>query len=82
MDITPLLVIGTGVTVLGLSYLAAYMVGREHGRAQGERLGPGPAQFDVAQRIGAIEGSLSSLAGTVDGLLGVRRDHRAALTGW
>jgi hypothetical protein len=78
MDITPLLVIGTGVTVLGLSY----MVGREHGRAQGERLGPGPAQFDVAQRIGAIEGSLSSLAGTVDGLLGVRRDHRAALTGW
>jgi hypothetical protein len=81
MDITPLLVIGTGVTVLGLSYLAAYLVGREHGRAQGERLNRGGGQFDAAQRIGAVEGSLNSLANTVERLrdaqrlLAAQQDH-------
>jgi hypothetical protein len=81
MDITPLLVIGTGATVLGLSYLAAYLVGREHGRARAERLNQGAGQFDAAQRIGAVEGSLHSLASTVERLrdaqrlLAAQQDH-------
>lgn len=57
MDVTPLLVVDTGATVLGLRYLATWSA--EHGRARGEQLSPGTGQFDVPQRIGAVEGSLT-----------------------
>jgi ABC-type protease/lipase transport system fused ATPase/permease subunit len=76
-----LIVITAGAVVLGLSYLATYMIGREHGRRQQERSLLTSDTYDASQRIVAVESAMSSLTNSVERLrdaqrlLSAQQDH-------
>ena len=67
-----LLVIGAGVTVLGLSYFAAYALGRSHGRRD-EQVRPGIEPYDSVARLAELERTVGGLGQVVERVVDSQR---------
>lgn len=69
----PLVIVTAGAIVLGLSYVAAYMLGRDHARRSEERSLRSAEQLDAVHRISAIETAVNGLSNSVERLMDAQR---------
>lgn len=69
----PFIIISAGTIVLGLSYLAAYIIGKEHGRRQLVRATQDHGQLDAAHRIDSIESAVKGLSYSVERMMDAQR---------
>ena len=76
LDIRPLvglLAAGTAVTIVLMSYVGVYLLGRANGRRQAERL-QAPRRDPVAhERLDEVEAQLEAMAGSVKRLADAQR---------
>jgi hypothetical protein len=68
-----LIAVGSGAIVLGLSYVAAYMVGKAHGRREEQRSSRAVEQADMAQRLSTVESAVYGLNSTIERLMDAQR---------
>jgi hypothetical protein len=68
-----LIAVGSGALVLGLSYMAAYMIGKGHGRREEQRSARAMEQVDTAQRLASMESTVYGLNSTVERLMDAQR---------
>jgi hypothetical protein len=78
MDFDPgafigLIAVGSGAIVLGLSYFAVYMLGKDHGRRQQSLSSGEHGQGDAAHRIDSIEASVRGLSYSVERIMDAQR---------
>jgi hypothetical protein len=71
-EIIALIAVGSGALVLVLSYVAAYMVGKSHGRREEQRTEE-LTRLDADQRLAKVESSLHGLNSTVERLMDAQR---------
>ena len=77
-EIIGLIAVGSGALVLVLSYVAAYMVGKSHGRREEQRADLTMDRLEGDRRLAAVEQHLESLDRTV-GSLEAESDFRRQL---
>ena len=68
-----LIAVGSGAVVLGLSYLAAYMIGRAHGRREERNSERAAAQADAVQRLATVEAAVHGLNSSMQRLMDAQR---------
>jgi hypothetical protein len=68
-----LIAVGSGAIVLGMSYVAAYMIGRSHGRRDEQGSSRALEQADMAQRLASVESAVYGLNSTVERLMDAQR---------
>src|SRR5688572_12659502 len=68
-----LIAVASGAVVLGLSYVAAYMIGRAHGRRQEMRSTRAVEQMEAAQRIVALEATVNGLGHSMERMMDAQR---------
>ena len=68
-----LIAVGSGALVLGLSYMAAYMIGKGHGRREEQRSARAMEQVDTAQRLATVESTVYGLNSTIERLMDAQR---------
>lgn len=68
-----LIAVGSGAVILGLSYIAAYMIGKAHGRREEQRSARAMEQVDTAQRLASVESTVYSLNSTMERLMDAQR---------
>lgn len=72
-QIIGLIAVASGAVILGLSYMAAYMIGRANGRRQEERSPRAMEQADMAHRLMSMEATVHSLNSSVERLMDAQR---------
>ena len=72
-DVIGLIVVGGGAAVVGLSYMAAYMIGRAHGRREEERSPRAMEMADAAQRLASMEATIHGLGSSLERLRDAQR---------
>ena len=81
-----LIAVTAGAVMLGLSYMAAYLIGRSHGRKEEQR-STRVEQADTLQRLAAMETTVHTLNASVERLMDAQRllvaqqDHLARKIG-
>jgi hypothetical protein len=68
-----LIAVASGAVVLGMSYVAAYMIGRSHGRREEARSSRAIEQMDAAQRIAALESTVNGLGHSMERMMDAQR---------
>lgn len=68
-----LIAVMAGTVVLGLSYIAAYMVGRAHGRRDERRSTETMGLMDADQRLAAMESTVHGINSSVQRLMDAQR---------
>ena len=64
----PVMIIGSGLVVLGLSYVAAYLIGKDHGRREAERTSALNDPYESDSRIAQLESAMGSITNSVERL--------------
>jgi hypothetical protein len=67
------IVVASGAIVLGLSYMAAYLIGKGHGRREEQRSERQAGQMDAQQRLSAVESTVYGLSASIDRLMDAQR---------
>ena len=79
--------VSAGAVMLGLSYMAAYMIGRSHGRREERRSPQAMEQAELAQRLASVESTVYGLNSSLERLMDAQRllvaqqDHLARKMG-
>jgi hypothetical protein len=68
-----LIAVGSGAVVLGLSYMAAYMIGRSHGRREEQRSPRALEMADASQRLASMESIVHGLGSSLERLRDAQR---------
>ncbi len=68
-----LIAVASGAVVLGLSYLAAYMIGKGHGRREEQRSAQAMDRVDTVQRLATMESTVYSLNSSIERLMDAQR---------
>lgn len=68
-----LIVVSAGAVVLGLSYFAAYLIGRAHGRREEQRSPRAMELADATQRLATMESSIHGLGSSMERLRDAQR---------
>ena len=68
-----LIAVASGAVVLGMSYVAAYMVGRAHGRRDERRSSTAVERMDAAQRLAALESTVNGLSHSLERMMDAQR---------
>ena len=72
-EIIGLIAVGSGALVLVMSYVAAYMVGKSHGRREEQRSDQALGQRDADQRLAAVESTVRGLGSSLERLMDAQR---------
>ena len=72
-DVIGLIVVGGGAVVVALSYVAAYLIGRSHGRREEQRSPQALELADASQRLASMESAIYGLNSTVERLRDAQR---------
>lgn len=68
-----LIAVSSGAFVLGLSYVAAYMLGKSRGRREEERSSRTMELADNSQRLASLEMTVHSIGSSVERLMDAQR---------
>ncbi len=68
-----LIAVASGAVILGLSYMAAYLIGRSNGRRDEQRSPLAMEQAEMAQRLASMEATVRSLNSSVERLMDAQR---------
>lgn len=68
-----LIAVTAAAVMLGLSYVAAYMIGKSHGRKEEQGSSRSLEQADMAQRVTSVELTVHSLNSSVERLMDAQR---------
>lgn len=68
-----LIAVASGAVILGLSYVAAYLVGKSRGRREEQHSSRALDQMDSAQRIAALEATVNGLGKSIERMMDAQR---------
>ena len=68
-----LIAVASGATILGLSYVAAYMLGKSRGRREEQRSPRALEQMEAVQRVAQLEQTVNQMSHSIERLMDAQR---------